>query len=234
MTTSPWLGQTIWTEGQALPATRGNQIVSVLEFFCIGGPTLDRDLLDPTALTPAVGDAYLIDGTGAGDWLTHDDEIAIYISGWLYITPLEGMVLSLYDENIRVRYDGAAWVEVGVIDNSVFTLTTSEALTAGNFVNIHASSGAKARKANATDDTKPANAYTNTTVGSAAPVDLFAPGSILPGLSGLTPGTMYYLDTTGGAISATAPSASGNLVQEVGIALSATTLLFQPRWVVVI
>lgn len=43
----------------------------------------------------------------------------------------------------------------------------------------------------------------------------------------LTPGSVYYLDTTAGQLTTTAPSSSGNVVQRIGIATSATTLLVQ-------
>lgn len=46
--------------------------------------------------------------------------------------------------------------------------------------------------------------------------------------SGLTPGSTYYLDTTDGAITATAPSADGSVKLPIGKALSATKLIFGP------
>jgi hypothetical protein len=109
------------------------------------------------------------------------------------------------------------------------SLTASEALTAGQVVNIWSSSGAKVRKANATDDSKPAHGFVLANVSSSATATVYLPGQVITGLSSLTPGATYYLDTTGGAVTATQPSTSGNLVQRVGMALSATTLLFQPE-----
>jgi hypothetical protein len=108
-------------------------------------------------------------------------------------------------------------------------LTASEALTGGQVVNIWSSSGAKVRKANATDDSKPAHGFVLANVSSSATATVYLPGQVITGLTSLTPGATYYLDTTGGAITATQPSTSGNLVQRVGMALSATTLLFQPE-----
>lgn len=108
------------------------------------------------------------------------------------------------------------------------TLTATEAISAANFVNIFSSSGAKVRKANATDDTKPANGYAQAAIGNGSSGAVQGPGKI-SGLSGLTPGATYYLDTTGGAITTSPPSGSGNLVQEVGVAVSATEMLFHPK-----
>jgi hypothetical protein len=44
---------------------------------------------------------------------------------------------------------------------------------------------------------------------------------------GLTVGATYYLDTTAGQITTTPPSGTGNIVQEVGFARNATTLVVQ-------
>jgi hypothetical protein len=54
-------------------------------------------------------------------------------------------------------------------------------------------------------------------------------GQTVPGVSGLTVGAPVYLSaaTAGGVVSA-APTAAGNLVQQVGIAISATEFNFQP------
>ena len=111
----------------------------------------------------------------------------------------------------------------------LFQMTASETIAAGNFVNIHANSGAKVRKANATDATKPVNGWAPAGIASAASGTIQGPGTLITGLSGLTPGVPYYLSTTGGGLIATPPSSSGNLVQHVGVALSATALFFYPQ-----
>lgn len=48
------------------------------------------------------------------------------------------------------------------------------------------------------------------------------------GLTGLTQGSTYYVSTTTGAITATAPSATGDFVRVVGHALSTTEFMFNP------
>lgn len=107
--------------------------------------------------------------------------------------------------------------------------TASEAIVAGNFLNIYSASGAKVRKADATDDTKPVNGFAPAAIANAAIGDVRGPGGKISDLSGLTPGATYYLDTVPGAITAVPPSAAGNLVQEIGVALSATELFFHPK-----
>lgn len=53
------------------------------------------------------------------------------------------------------------------------------------------------------------------------------PEKILDGFSGLTPGSPLFLSTTAGLITHTAPSAPGELLQEVGVALTATAILIK-------
>lgn len=110
------------------------------------------------------------------------------------------------------------------------TITTSEALSVGNICNVYTSGGAaRVQKANATDLTKPANAFVTAAFANGASATVYFPGQVVTGLSSLTPGTTYWLDVTGGAITATPPSSSGNGVQQIGVALSASTLLFAPQ-----
>lgn len=190
------------------------------------------DILNATPGAATNGQTWLVGDTPTGQWSTDGaaDKIASWMSGaWKYIPPKEGDHADVADEDALYRYDGAAWaIRPSITSQFNATMTASETLAAGNFVNIHASSGAKIRKANATDDTKRCDAFVAAGITSGASGAVTFPGQKLTGLSGLTPGAVYYLDTTGGAITDTAPSSSGNLVQEVGVALSATELLFKP------
>ena len=65
-------------------------------------------------------------------------------------------------------------------------------------------------------------------VDSAAQATVYV-DSINTGVTGLTPGTVYFLSATAGLATATAPSAAGNVVQEIGMATAAGELIFQPR-----
>ena len=51
--------------------------------------------------------------------------------------------------------------------------------------------------------------------------------------TGLTPGELFYASKTGGAVTDTAPSVSGDQVQIVGIAVTSTLLYFRPDYTVV-
>ena len=107
------------------------------------------------------------------------------------------------------------------------TITTSEALAAGDLVNIHSSTGAKARKADATTAGKEAHGFVLSAFGSGAAATVYFEGTNTA-VTGLTPGPLF-LATTAGGVSSIAPSAAGNIVQRVGFAISATALNFQSQ-----
>ena len=122
----------------------------------------------------------------------------------------------------------------GRLDNSVMpvgigadtkTIAASEALAAGDWVNVWNSTGAKVRKADATTAGKEAHGFVLAAVSSGANALVYFEGTNTQ-VSGQTPGPVY-LQTTAGTGGATIPSASGNVVQNLGVALSATDVNFE-------
>ena len=115
------------------------------------------------------------------------------------------------------------------IGADILVAPASETLTAGDFVNVWDDAGTvKVRKANATDNTKPANGFVKDGVSSGSNATVYFEGEN-DDLTSLTVGTAYYLGTTGGAVTATAPSATGNVVQYLGVAHATTKLRFEPK-----
>lgn len=112
------------------------------------------------------------------------------------------------------------------------SMTASESISAGDIVNVHDSSGAKVRKADATTSSKSAVGFAPSSIASSATGTINFEGTIT-GLSSLTIGATYYLATTAGGITTTPPTGSGQIVQKVGVALSATELSFEPGTIIV-
>jgi hypothetical protein len=83
--------------------------------------------------------------------------------------------------------------------------------------------------ADATTAGKEAHGFVLTSAGSAASVTVYPEQAVISGLSGLTPGQRRFLSTTAGTNTATAPSTAGQVVQDIGFAISATEILFNPR-----
>ncbi len=110
----------------------------------------------------------------------------------------------------------------------IISAEASEALSAGDFINLYNSSGLKMRKADATTAGKEANGFVLTSVENGATGTAYRQG-INNQLSGMTVGARQYLATTPGARTETAPSETGNVVQFLGIALSSTEVFFEER-----
>lgn len=173
-------------------------------------------------------ESALVTSAGAGD----SGKIpALNASGVLDSTVVNSKTTSAGagDSGKVVALDGSGRIDstmmpVG-IGADTQTVTTSEAIASGDLVNIWDNSGAKCRKADATVAGKEAHGFVLVGVGSGAGAIVFFEGSNTA-MAGLTPG-VQFLSTTAGTATATAPSGSGNVVQRVGFAVSATTMNFQ-------
>lgn len=104
------------------------------------------------------------------------------------------------------------------------SIVASEALLAGDFVNIFDNAGTpNVRKADCTNS-RPACGFVTVAVASAASATVFLSGPNTA-RSGLVSGSLYFLGTAGN-ISLTAPSTVGNIIQEIGSAANATSIPF--------
>lgn len=110
---------------------------------------------------------------------------------------------------------------------------SSENLTAGNFVNTYNNTVINVRKADATTNAKPAQGFVLANVTSPANATVYGISNKNTAQSSMTVGARQYLATTAGARTETAPSSAANIVQYLGIALTATTLVFsnEEYWV---
>lgn len=134
------------------------------------------------------------------------------------------------DANKIIATNSSGKLDVTMLPTGVgpttISVTTSETLAAGDFVNIYNNAGTRnVRKADATN-TRPAHGFVLAAVTSGQTATVYQQGENT-GLTSLTPGTPMFLGTTAGAATATAPSASGQIVQELGFALSTTSILFE-------
>lgn len=63
---------------------------------------LDKDIIDPSTLTPSDGDRYIVGNSAIGLWASHDYEIAQWFdvdSSWHFYTPEDGWVIWVADEH---------------------------------------------------------------------------------------------------------------------------------------
>ena len=113
-------------------------------------------------------------------------------------------------------------------------ILASEDLLYGELLNHFVDSGVtKARKADATDATKPCQSFAGNDALTGEYVRPLKADSDIIGLAGKTPGVAQYLSTTPGQMTespAADPVADvGKLVQKIGTALSPTTVDFNPE-----
>lgn len=132
------------------------------------------------------------------------------------------------DAGKLVQLNGSGQIDKTMLpDMSDKTFVFTENVAAGAFINIYLSAGvAKARNAVATSEATRANGVAPAAVlsGATGTVDLHE-GTAL--LSGLAPGSTYFLSaTTPGGVTTTPPSAAGQIVQTLGTAVSTTELKF--------
>lgn len=175
-------------------------------------------------------EAALTTSAGAGD---AQKVPALNASGFLDATIVNSKTTSAGagDTGKVVALDGSGRIDstmmpVGVgADTQV--VVASEALAAGDFVNIWNSTGAKARKADATVAGKEAHGFVLAVVANAGNATVYFEGTNT-GVTGQTPGTVF-LSITAGIATTTAPVAAGNVVQRIGMAVSATSINFQSQ-----
>lgn len=126
-----------------------------------------------------------------------------------------------------VALDSGGRIDVSVlpvgVGPDVTSIITSEALVAGDYVNIYNNSGTpNARKADASND-RPAHGFVRDAFSSSATAIVYFEGPN-DDKSGLTPGARQYLSTAGG-VTATAPVLPGSVISQfLGIAINATTI----------
>jgi len=129
----------------------------------------------------------------------------------------------------------------GKLDNSVLpvgigadtaVVTAGEALAAGDFVNIYNDTGAKVRKADATTAGKEAHGFVLESVDNGDPATVYFEGTNTQ-VSGATAG-IVFLATSAGGFTSTAPSSTGNVVQKLGVAISATAISFEGQQPIVL
>lgn len=113
------------------------------------------------------------------------------------------------------------------LEISTESIVVAEALAAGDLINIHVVTGTRtARKADASNG-RMAHGYVLTSVANAGTATVYKTGK-LTGKTGLTPGSLQFLSgSSAGGITAAPAMTSGFILQEIGYAVDATSILFE-------
>ena len=106
-------------------------------------------------------------------------------------------------------------------------IIASEALTSGNYVNVHSEFGAfRVRKASAVSIGTEAHGFVANSFGAGELAFVYSVGAINSNVSGQIPGSVF-LATTAGLGSSTPPTGIGQIVQRLGFAASNIAVVFQ-------
>jgi hypothetical protein len=131
-----------------------------------------------------------------------------------------------------VALDSAGRLDTSVMPSGIGADTevipASEALSAGDFVNVHNSTGPKVRKADASTAGKEAVGFVLAAVSSGANATVYFEGRNNQ-VSSVTPGPVYLSDTVPGGFTSTPPSGTGKVVQRLGVGTTTTSINFEPQ-----
>lgn len=107
MTKTNNLNISLVEQSQAQKEVTINEAITALEALQNRGIE-DKDLSSPP-VSPSDGDVYIIATSATGDWLGHENDIAYYSSSWKFVSPNEGLLMWMKDENSLYYFDGSGW-----------------------------------------------------------------------------------------------------------------------------
>ena len=74
--------------------------------------------------SPAEGDVYIVGTSPTGAWAGEAGKIAVYLTGWVFLTPKEGWRFWEQTAEFERHYNGTVWTDKGVA-SAVTTLSMS-------------------------------------------------------------------------------------------------------------
>lgn len=133
------------------------------------------------------------------------------------------------DANKHVALDSTGKLDLSVMPVGVGantqTVPASEAIGAGKFVNYHDNAGTVNVRLADNSNSRHAQGFVLTAVSSGADATVYPLGAENTALTSLTLASRYFLGTAGGVlISTSIPTASGSIIQYLGVSRSATSL----------
>lgn len=109
---------------------------------------VDKDLSTPPG-SPADESLYIVASSPTGSWSGQSGKLAYWLTStgaWQFITPREGMLVHVNDEDLFYKYNGSSWVTLGgdmlsQLLNSEVSVTGAVTLTSTAFGKLHVCTG---------------------------------------------------------------------------------------------
>lgn len=119
MSNDPYFDSRFLEEG-----TEGGEFIynEFLHRLAAGFGTIKSRTTSSAPGSPVAGDAYLIPSGASDPWDANIGDLAIYTTGWIFLTPKAGMRFYVQDQNAVIDYSGAGVAVPSAIDGHV-TLT---------------------------------------------------------------------------------------------------------------
>lgn len=84
-----------------------NEALIILDNVLQNG-AVDKDLSTPPEMAE-INDLYILPNGCTGDWEGHDGGLAFYDNGWRFVSPREGFVIWVSDEDSLYVFNGTNW-----------------------------------------------------------------------------------------------------------------------------
>lgn len=148
------------------------------------------------------------------------------IGSTIPLVPAPGISGNILTSNGSTWLSSAASTSSGAA--SSFTLTAGQSISANNYVNIYTSPGVgtRVRLADMVLNYR-ADGWVTSSISSGNTGTVYLGMGVINNLTSLSGGSVYYLSTSG-TMSYTIPSGTGQLIQQLGNALSTTDFFFNP------
>lgn len=213
-----------WTSTTSNFSTSGTAATGALSVT--GHLNITGDVQTGTWVADDVGVAY--GGTGRSSATAY-----AVICGGTTATAAHQSVVGTGTSGQVLTSNGAStlptWQAASAGSAVTYSTTAGEALSAGDIVYMHTDGKVYKALANGTIAQSRAAGVAQSSVAADAAVNILVSG-VETGLSSLTIGSVYYVDTTAGGVTATAPATSGDNIVMVGVALTTTDLEFKPQY----
>jgi hypothetical protein len=107
MTNTPKLGMTLMATNMASKEMVFNNALLLMDAL-FGRSVLSATTATPPS-SPSDGDAYIVPASPTGAWAGRANAIAVYSSGWQFVSPPVNMELKAMDTSAYWTWNGTAW-----------------------------------------------------------------------------------------------------------------------------